>query len=1061
MTFLTSKDYQQLTRYYSLLSAWFCIAIGSLVLVGGWAFDIEVLRTLLPNLVSMKANTALAFVLAGMALALHHSQLPRILADICSVLVMLIGALTLIQIIFDVQLGIDEMLFLDPYTVHGAAGRMATISTCCFILIGVALLALQSAKNGWSWLVHSCALLVLINTFITILGYLYGINSLYQVSGYNPMAIHTALLFFCMAIGLIWFYPELGFMRLATADTAAGVLMRRLLPAVIFLPPVLGWLAFKGQQLAWYDMAFSLALFAASNVVVFSILTWWAARAIEQADADKNKAEQISSWQQAILNSADLTIISTNLQGVILTCNAGALKQLGYQEQDIIGKVTPILFHDALELQQRAELLSEHLPKPVPPTFELLVAQFQQGINNLEWRYFRKNGSSLIVRMSMSELYDTQGELTGYLCISRDITQRKLHELQIAAQQQELRQAYQRNQAVLDYANYSIIGTDTDGLILTFNRGAEHLLGYRADEVINIHSPALFHLASEVVARAQVLSKELNTPIEPSFEAFVAKTRLGQVDENEWTYVRKDGKQVAVLLSVTAQHDEAGNIIGFLGIASDITERKRIERMKSEFVSTVSHELRTPLTSIRGALGLVLGKASTGMSDKAKVLLETANRNCERLTLLINDILDLEKIESGSLVFQMTAVDAVSIAQQALISNEGYAQQHQVQLRLKDTVPTAIITGDEHRLLQVFANLLSNAIKYSPPNSYVDVSLSQQANHVLISIQDYGQGIPEAFRSHIFSRFAQADSSDTRAKGGTGLGLSITKAIIERHHGTISYDSSEGLGTTFYVQLPLLTQPTPQSIARDSGKILICEYHPETANGLRQLLTQEGMMADIASDAPTASLLLKQHSYRALLLDLNVFDIDTQRVQLIKELCVETESLHLPIIIVSSRPKEQAQDMMETASTVVDVLQKPVLKEQLQEAVKLALSYQYRPQILHVEDDPDIIQVTQALIEDFSDYIAAYSLAEARQQLAKHSFDIVLLDLGLPDGSGLELLNHFVGSKTRIIIFSGQEPTGLLPLSVSAVLTKSKTSNESLLATLKAIMYLQETQHER
>ena len=400
----------------------------------------------------------------------------------------------------------------------------------------------------------------------------------------------------------------------------------------------------------------------------------------------------------------------------------------------------------------------------------------------------------------------------------------------------------------------------------------------------------------------------------------------------------------------------------------------------------------------------------------------------------------------------------MSIAQQAIISNEGYAQQHQVTLCLKASLPTAIIMGDEHRLLQVFANLLSNAVKYSPLNGQVQVSLTLQDDSIVIAVKDDGQGIPEQFRAQIFSRFAQADSSDTRAKGGTGLGLSITKAIVERHHGTISYQSSTGLGTTFYVSLPLLAKPTP--ISKSSAKILVCEYHPETAHNLQQLLTQEGIVAEVAMSAETARTLLSQHSYRALVLDLNVFDMDNQRVQLIKDLCAETESLHLPIIIISSRPKEQAQRMMDTASTVIDTLQKPIIKEQLQQAVKLALSYHYRPHILHVEDDVDIVQVTQALVEDMADYVATNNLADARQLLAKQTFDIVLLDLGLPDGSGLELLSHIPQPTTRIVIFSGQEPTGLLPQSVSAVLTKSKTSNESLLATLKAIMYLQETHHD-
>ena len=1059
MTIPNIQYYQHRARQYSSFAACLCMFLGCLVFVGGWAFDIELLRSLLPNLVSMKANTAFAFILSGAALALHHSQLPRFWAQLISVLVLLIGGLTLLEIIFDLHFGIDELFFADPYTVHGVAGRMATVSAICFILVGSALLTLKSQLTHWRWFTNSCAVLVLINTFITILGYLYGINSLYQVSGYNPMAIHTALLFFIIAIGLIGFQPDQGFMRLVTADSSAGVLIRRLLPAVMFMPPLLGWLTFKGQQLSWYDISFGWALFAASNIFVFSLLVWWVARAVEQAENDKEKAEKISSWQQAILNSADLTIISTDLQGTILTCNVGALLQLGYDENDIIGKKTPVFFHDPTELKQRAERLSEYLIKPIEPTFELLITQLNQGINNLEWMYIRKDGSRLTVRMSITKLYSTQGELTGYLCISRDISQRKLDEQQIAAQQQELRNAYQRNQAVLDFANYSIIGTDVQGVILTFNKAAEHLLGYQANEVINLHSPTLFHVPNEIAARAQVLSTELNMPVEASFETLVAKARLGTADENEWTYLCKDGKSVSVLLSVTAQHDNKGNLDGFLCIASDITERKRIERMKSEFVSTVSHELRTPLTSIRGALGLVLGKASVGMSEKAKVLLETANRNCERLTLLINDILDLEKIESGSLVFQMNTIDVVSIAQQAVVANEGYAQQHQVKLQLKEGLPTAIILGDEHRLLQVFANLLSNAVKYSTINGQVEISLSQQDEYVIIAVQDHGQGIPIQFRNQIFSRFAQADSSDTRAKGGTGLGLSITKAIVERHHGVISYDSTEGVGTTFYVKLPLLVKPV-QSVS-PQAKILLCEHHPDTAQYLQQLLTQEGIATEVALDAETARLLLTQQSYRALLLDLNVLEMDEQHVKLIKELCAETESLHLPIIIISSRPQEQVKYIKEAAVNVIDTLQKPVVKEQLQQAVKLALGYHYRPQILHVEDDADIIQVTQTLVEDSADYVYANNLAQARMLLSQQRFDIVLLDLGLPDGSGLELLAQIPQPETRIVIFSGQEPIGVLPEAVSAILTKSKTSNESLLATLKAIMYIQETHHER
>ncbi|MBI1424977.1 MAG: PAS domain S-box protein [Gammaproteobacteria bacterium] len=361
-------------------------------------------------------------------------------------------------------------------------------------------------------------------------------------------------------------------------------------------------------------------------------------------------------------------------------------------------------------------------------------------------------------------------------------------------------------QAILDSANFSIIATDTSGVIKSFSKGSQRMLGYLEDEVVGKLTPAIIHDPAEVAARAQVLSQELGYPVEPGFEAFVAKSRLEYVDENEWTYIRKDGSRFPVLLSVTALRDHERRITGYLGIASDITERKRVERMKNEFVSTVSHELRTPLTSIKGAIALVLSKSMKDLSPKAIAMLDTAIRNSERLTMLINDILDLEKIESGRMQFEFSPVDIVAAARFAVDANETYAQQHGVTLQLTTEINEAPVWGDNNRLQQIFANLLSNAIKFSEQDKIVSIRVSPSDTGVRVGIQDHGRGIPEEFRSRIFQRFAQADSSDTRVRGGTGLGLSITKAIVERLGGKINYRSETGVGTEFYFELPLLDE---------------------------------------------------------------------------------------------------------------------------------------------------------------------------------------------------------------------------------------------------------------
>ncbi|ALP54286.1 hypothetical protein Tel_14665 [Candidatus Tenderia electrophaga] len=357
-------------------------------------------------------------------------------------------------------------------------------------------------------------------------------------------------------------------------------------------------------------------------------------------------------------------------------------------------------------------------------------------------------------------------------------------------------------QAILDSANLSIISTEVDGTITSFNKGAERLLGYAADEVIGKMTPGVIHDKDEISRRADVLTHELGRSVAPGFEVFVAKAKQGQIDEREWTYIRKDGSRFPVLLSITAVYDSDGKVNGFLGIASDITERKKIEQMKREFVSTVSHELRTPLTSIRGALGLLLGGAAGPMRDEGRAMLDVAQRNSKRLTLLINDLLDLEKIESGRLEFNVKPLDLVALAHSALEANEAYARQHNVSLRLTCAPEQAMVQGDENRLLQVFANLISNAVKYSPERETVRLTIERKAEFYRVAVIDQGPGIPEEFRARIFERFAQADSSDTREKGGTGLGLSISKVIVERHGGRIGFDSEVGKGACFYFDLP-------------------------------------------------------------------------------------------------------------------------------------------------------------------------------------------------------------------------------------------------------------------
>jgi len=264
-----------------------------------------------------------------------------------------------------------------------------------------------------------------------------------------------------------------------------------------------------------------------------------------------------------------------------------------------------------------------------------------------------------------------------------------------------------------------------------------------------------------------------------------------------------DGQTRTVISTRFPVVSSMDDVMGLGTINFDITKLRRAEKVKHEFLSTVSHELRTPLTSIKGALGLIRSGSAGQISTDVQSMLDIAYTNSDRLLLLINDILDMEKIESGKLDYDMKIIDIVSLVDEAIVANSGYGDELGVTFHKTDMETEALVRGDKDRLIQVLSNLMSNAAKFSPSGEPVELSVSRDEVSVRISVRDQGSGVPDEFRKIIFEKFTQGDSSDTRQKGGTGLGLSIAKMIVKQHGGTIGFDSKPGIGTTFFFTLPL------------------------------------------------------------------------------------------------------------------------------------------------------------------------------------------------------------------------------------------------------------------
>jgi PAS domain S-box-containing protein len=369
------------------------------------------------------------------------------------------------------------------------------------------------------------------------------------------------------------------------------------------------------------------------------------------------------------------------------------------------------------------------------------------------------------------------------------------------------------NAGIISSSAHLVIAIDASYRIMIFNRAAEQALGYAAKDVIGHRAIPIFMDPAELEARARSLSEELgeHVPVGPAI--FTRIPLRDGYEKREWTFIRKDGSRFPVNVIITPLRDEFGQVGGFLGVIEDITLAREMERMKSEFTAVVSHELRTPLTSIRGSLGLILGAMSTSVPAKVRELLEIAQTNCERLVLLINDILDMEKFSAGQMRFDFQTLPLADVVQQAVQSNEGYARRHNVRLELTEIPPAWRASVDPERFIQVMSNLLSNAAKYSPAGGAVRVWGERHGNALRVNVRDEGPGIPAEFRARIFEKFSQADSSTTRSKGGTGLGLHIARRFIEHMRGHIGFESEPGRGSTFWVELPAAEEPVAAGTA--------------------------------------------------------------------------------------------------------------------------------------------------------------------------------------------------------------------------------------------------------
>ena len=410
------------------------------------------------------------------------------------------------------------------------------------------------------------------------------------------------------------------------------------------------------------------------------------------------------------------------------------------------------------------------------------------------WVLYSQTGAAAIMALAALAMVGVISLLVASLFVRRLLTQLANAEAESHQRAIEAETATVRINAVLSSLSEGVYQLDIDGLLNYINPAGEGILGYRSSEIMRKNMHDLIHY------------KLPDGTLRPSESCALLSVLQDGVryETREEYFVHKNGTFIPVQCSSSPLIAQ-GKVIGAVVSFKDVSERHAVERRISEFYSTVSHELRTPLTSIRAAFGLMEGGAAGMLSERATKLVKLGNQESQRLMRLINDILDMKKLEYGKLELHQTDVPIDSLISETLASMQVCAADENILLKCESQLTGLSVFCDRDRIVQVLTNLVDNAIKFSPPASTVTmaVSATDHPDEVEFVVSDRGPGIAAEQCSQLFHMFHQLDSSDSRAKGGTGLGLAISKAIVEQHGGRIGVRSTAGEGSTFWFTLPL------------------------------------------------------------------------------------------------------------------------------------------------------------------------------------------------------------------------------------------------------------------
>ena len=729
---------------------------------------------------------------------------------------------------------------------------------------------------------------------------------------------------------------------------------------------------------------------------------------------------------------------------------------LGYTADEVVNKITPADISDPQEIVARATTLSAELATPIAPGFEALVFKASRGIEDIyELTYIRKDGSRFPAVVSVTALRDAQGVIIGYLLIGTDNTARKQIEEERAKLDQRLRDQHFYTRSLIESNIDALMTTDPRGIITDVNKQTEQLTGCTRDELIG--APFKNYFTDSTRAEAGI-NRVLNE---------------GKVTNYELTARARDGKLTVVSYNATTFHDRDRRLQGVFAAARDVTELKRFEqtlqqknaelegasRMKSEFLANMSHELRTPLNAIIGFSEVLKDGLMGEMTDQQRGFIGDIFNSGKHLLSLINDILDLSKVEAGKMTLDLEPVEVSSLFENSLsIIREKAAARH---IRLKMEAPEELgsIQADARKVKQIVYNLLSNAVKFTSEGGQVTLRASRVARSEVgrlsgawtgrsfpladsaftefleIRVTDSGIGISPEGLEHLFKPFSQIDTGLARKFEGTGLGLAMVKLLAELHGGTVAVESAVGQGSRFTVWLPLRAL---DEAALASAKALpavrvstlpgvltamVVEDDFKAAELIRLQLESEGFKVLHAATAEEALVLAAQQPLSLITLDVLLPNMDGW--ELLGRIKQVPACARVPVVIISIVADRNKGFALGAAG----VMQKPISRQELYEAlVELGLFPLSRGQalkVLVVDDDPRAVELIAVRVLGLaSTVLRAYGGLEAIDLARRELPDLIVLDLMMPDVTGFDvvkaLTEHSATARIPVLVVTAK-----------------------------------------